>query len=45
MALASWVAWLVCRWPSASKVAVRPWTMSVDFHGAENRQWPCRVPL
>ncbi|GFW63861.1 hypothetical protein TNCV_3744651 [Trichonephila clavipes] len=36
---AGWVTWLVYCCPSAPKVAA----MSVDFHDAENRQWPCRM--
>ncbi|GFV69618.1 hypothetical protein TNCV_4507331 [Trichonephila clavipes] len=25
------------------RLRVRPWSMSVDFHDAENRQRPCRM--
>ncbi|GFX41936.1 hypothetical protein TNCV_3677481 [Trichonephila clavipes] len=42
---AGWVAWLVCRWPSALKItsAVRPQPKSADFHDAKNRQRPCHI--
>ncbi|GFY24314.1 hypothetical protein TNCV_1013631 [Trichonephila clavipes] len=38
-----WVTWLVCRWPSALRLRVRPRPNSVDFHDSENRQRPCRM--
>ncbi|GFW01116.1 hypothetical protein TNCV_1763541 [Trichonephila clavipes] len=39
---AGWVAWLVYRWPFAPKFAGST-PAAVDFHDAENQQWPCHM--
>ncbi|GFU61149.1 hypothetical protein TNCV_764091 [Trichonephila clavipes] len=43
MTIAGWWAWLVCRWPSAPKVAGSIPAKVDNFHGAENRQRSCRM--
>ncbi|GFT07973.1 hypothetical protein TNCV_3347621 [Trichonephila clavipes] len=35
-----WMAWLVCRWTSAPKIADTTRGKSVDFQDAENQQRP-----